>query len=68
MPPKTGQRRIQDIPLGGGDLRHACFLVKTNVKTKELDHVGEGHALAAPPGSANADPSLPTGNPGSAPA
>ena len=41
--------------LGGADLRHVCFSVKTNAKTKELDPVGGwGHAPVAPPGSANA--------------
>ena len=49
------QWRIQDFPLGGGgaNLRHVHFLAKMYAKTKEIDPVGGGRALAAPPGSAN---------------
>ena len=43
------QWRIQDFRLGGADLRHVCFSAKTYVKTKELDPVGGGRMLAAPP-------------------
>ena len=34
--------------LGGANLRHICFSVKTNAKMKELDPVG-GHVPGAPP-------------------
>ena len=44
------------------NLRRVHFSVKMYVKTKEIDPVGEvgvgGHALAAPPGSANASSSI----------
>ena len=39
--------------LGGANLQHVCFSVKTDAKTKELDLVG-GCMLGVPPGSANA--------------
>ena len=40
--------------LGGTNLRHIHFSVKTYVKTKEIDPVGGGgRAGGAPPGSAN---------------
>ena len=45
------QWRIQDFPLGGANLRRVHFLAKTYAKTKEIDPVGGGRALVAPPGS-----------------
>ena len=39
-------------PLGGTDLQHVHFSVKTYAKMKGLDPIG-GCMLAAPPGSAN---------------
>ena len=41
---------------GGADLQRIHFLAKTYAKTKEMDPVGGGGALASsvPPGSANA--------------
>ena len=42
------QWRIQDILLGGANIRHTCFSAKMCAKTKELGFVGGG----APPGSA----------------
>ena len=47
----TIQWRIQDVPLGGANLRRRCFLAKTYVKMKELDPVGGEKARTggAPP-------------------
>ena len=38
---------------GGTNLQCVHFLVKTYVKTKEMDPVGGARASGAPPGSAN---------------
>ena len=38
---------------GATDLQCVHFLAKTYAKTKEIDPVGGGHMLAAPPGSAS---------------
>ena len=39
----SNQGRIQDFPLGGANLQHRRFSVKTYVKTKEFGPVGGVH-------------------------